>query len=247
MNIDLILEKRHKYNEILSLIPDYIQQNIKADFNIKFTHTSTSIEGNTLTLIETKVLLEDNISIGGKNLREIYEVVNNHKANLYVEECVSKKISLNEDIVKEIHAIISNNIIIGGIYRNDIVRITGASFKPPAGQQMYQEIKDFFSDLNSDINLNLNEIELVAWTHAEFVRIHPFIDGNGRTSRLIMNYQLMMLNFPPVCVPVEEALNYYQALDKYGSSKDLKPFANFVANLVEKRLDEYIEDYGKDK
>lgn len=87
----------------------------------------------------------------------------------------------------------------------------------------------------------LNPIERAAWTHAEFVRIHPFIDGNGRTSRLLMNYQLMIQGFLPVSVDKENRLDYYNALEQYSVNGDLQPFADFVAELEEKQLDEYLK------
>lgn len=239
MNFNSLLEKQKLYKENLHLIPKEVLEKVQTAFHIEFTHNSTAIEGNTLTLIETKVVLEDNVSIGGKKLREIYEVVNNHKATLYVEKCVADRLPLDEKITKDIHAIVGENIIVGGIYRNEVVTISGASFKPPVGQQMYHEVKNFFADLG--YRTDLNPIELAAWTHAEFVRIHPFIDGNGRTSRQIMNYQLMIGGFPPISVSAKNALAYYEALDKYGSEKDLQPFTAFVAELVEQRLDEFIE------
>ncbi len=241
LNISLLLEKKDLYNKNLYLIPEEVLKKIRTSFHVEFTHNSTAIEGNTLTLIETKVLLEDNVSIGGKKLREIYEVVNNHKATLYVEECIVQNLPLDEKITKEIHAIINENIIVGGVYRNDVVMITGASFRPPVGQQMYHEVKNFFADL--DYRTDLNPIELAAWTHAEFVRIHPFVDGNGRTARQIMNYQLMRNGFPPVSISAKESLAYYNALDKYGSVRDLTSFAELLANLVEKRFDEFLGDF----
>ncbi|MFI3174488.1 MAG: Fic family protein [Bacillota bacterium] len=239
MNFDLLFEKQRIYKEHLHLIPKEVLEKVQAAFHIEFTHNSTAIEGNTLTLIETKVVLEDHISIGGKKLREIYEVVNNHKATLYVEQCVAEGLPLDEKITKDIHAIINENILVGGIYRNEVVTISGANFKPPVGQKMYLGVKNFFADLSC--RGDLNPIELAAWTHAEFVRIHPFIDGNGRTSRQIMNYQLMIEGFPPVSISAKNTLAYYEALDKYGSEKDLQPFVEFVAELVEQRLDEFLE------
>ena len=243
LNSDLLLEKQKIYKDNLHLIPKEVLEKVQTAFHIEFTHNSTAIEGNTLTLIETKVVLEDNISIGGKKLREIYEVVNNHKATLYIEQCVAENLPLDEKIIKDIHAIISENIIVGGIYRNEVVTISGASFKPPVGQKMYHEVKNFFAGLS--YRTDLNPIELAAWTHAEFVRIHPFIDGNGRTSRQIMNYQLMINGFPPISISAKKAQAYYETLDKYGSEKDLLPFTEFVAELVEQRLDEFIEIISK--
>lgn len=175
------------------------------DFELRFTHNSTAIEGNTLTLMETKVVLEDGVSIGGKELREIYEVVNHKKAYEYVKKCIAENKPLTENIVKDLHAILTENIIVDGIYRNQEVLISGAGFTPPAGNEMYVQIKSFYEDLK--YKKDLNPIVLAAWTHAEFVRIHPFVDGNGRTSRLLMNYQLMINGYLPVSVDKENRLD----------------------------------------
>jgi len=207
-------------------------------FEVEFTHNSTAIEGNTLTLMETKVVLEDGISIGGKALREIYEVVNHKKAFRYVKQCIKDGLPLNEKIVKDIHALVMDNIIVGGIYRNEEVAISGASHTPPARNEMYVQIKNFFVDLMH--KKDLNPIELATWTHAEFVRIHPFQDGNGRTSRLIMNYQLMIYGFLPVSIAKENRLNYYNALDKYAAEGILDDFTKMLAELEEVQLDKYI-------
>ena len=104
---------------------------------------------------------------------------------------------------------------------------------------MYIQIKAFYEEV--DNKAGLNPIELAAWTHAEFVRIHPFIDGNGRTSRLLMNYQLMINGYLPVSVDKENRLDYYNALEQYAAHGNLEPFADFVADLEEKQLDEYLK------
>ncbi len=239
MDIEKLLKKRDFLNSKLDKIDKNLLENYKLDFIIGYTHNSTAIEGNTLSLIETKMLIEDKISVGGKSLREIYEVVNHEKAYRYVEECIAECKTLNEEIIKNIHQILNENIFIGGIYRNEVARITGASFTPPVGTDMFIQIKNFYADLTFKPEL-LNPIELAAWVHAEFVRVHPFPDGNGRTSRLIMNYILMENDFPPISVSVEERFNYYTALDKYGHYGDISEFEKLVANLVNKRLDEYI-------
>lgn len=213
-------------------------ESYKEAFAIEFAHNSTAIEGNTLTLMETKVVLEDGISIGGKSLREIYEVVNHQKAFQYVHKCIKEELLLSEDAVKEIHALVMENITVGGVYRNEEVLISGASHTPPARNEMYVQIKNFFADLKH--KEDLNAIELASWTHAEFVRIHPFQDGNGRTSRLIMNYQLMSYGFLPISIAKENRLDYYNALDKYATEGVLEDFTNMIAELEEKQLDKYI-------
>jgi Fic family protein len=233
-----ILEKQKLYEEGKDTLHEVTIESYNNAFEVEFTHNSTAIEGNTLTLMETKVVLEDGISIGGKTLREIYEVVNHKKAFRYVKQCINEGLPLSEKIVKDIHALVTENIIVGGIYRNEEVFISGASHTPPARNEVYIQIKNFFADLM--YKKDLNPIELAAWTHAEFVRIHPFLDGNGRTARLIMNYQLMSYGFLPISIAKENRLDYYNALDKYATQGILDDFANMIAELEEAQLDKYI-------
>lgn len=240
MNFERIQKKKLKCEQNKHKISAVTLSSYEKDFELTFTHNSTAIEGNTLTLMETKVVLEDGITIGGKELREIYEVINHKKAYGYVKECIAKKKPLDENIVKDLHAILTENIIVSGIYRKEEVRISGVGFTPPAGNEMYMQIKNFYEDLKIKEN-ELNPIELAAWTHAEFVRIHPYIDGNGRTARLIMNYQLLMHEYLPVSVAKENRIDYYNALEQYAVNGDLSPFADFVAELEEQQLDEYIK------
>ena len=239
MIFERIQEKKLKYEQNKHKISPVTLSSYEKDFELTFTHNSTAIEGNTLTLMETKVVLEDGVAIGGKELREIYEVINHKKAYRYVKKCIAEKKSLNENIVKDLHAILTENIIVGGIYRNEEVRISGAGFTPPAGNEMYMQIKNFYEDLKIK-EKELNPIELAAWTHAEFVRIHPYVDGNGRTGRLIMNYQLLKSGYLPVSIAKENRLDYYNALEQYASDGNLTVFSDFIAELEEMQLDEYI-------
>lgn len=123
-------------------------------------------------------------------------------------------------MLKEIHVLLMENIMVGGVYRSVEVRITGAGFRPSAPQEMFQQMRWFFADMPRQRE-KLNAIEWAAWTHAEFVRIHPFPDGNGRT-----------------------ALAYYEALEAYAVGGDLAPFAEMVAALEEARLDEYLAAFA---
>lgn len=239
MDLSRVLEKQKKYEETKGDIPEATMTSLEKSFEVEYTHNSTAIEGNTLTLMETKVVLEDGIAIGGKSLREIYEVVNHKKAYRYAKECIQKGIELGETIVKDIHALLMENILIGGIYRREEVFISGASHTPPAGNELYAQIKNFYYELAQ--KKDLNGIELAAWTHAEFVRIHPFLDGNGRTSRLLANYQLMDNGFLPVSIAKEDRLAYYQALDRYAAHGELEDFLSMITDLEEKQLDKYLE------
>ncbi len=219
-------------------IPKSILESFELAFDIEYTHHSTAMEGNTLTLVETKAIIEDGISVGGKKLREIYEVTNHMKAFKYAKEKISEGRELDENLVKDFHELLMENIMNGGIYRNHDVIITGASHHPPSPSEMYSQIKYFYQEAAN--KQELNPIELAAWTHAEFVRIHPFSDGNGRTSRLIMNYQLMKAGLLPINIRTEDRIRYYDSLDRYASERDLLPFSKLVAELEEKRLDSYM-------
>ena len=239
MNIALLVKKKDFVNTHKTTLPKAALDNYTSAFEIEYTHNSTAIEGNTLSLMETKLLLEDKLSIGGKDLREIYEVVNHNKAFAYVTGRISDT-ALDEKAVKEIHALLMENILIGGIYRNVDVYISGAQHTPPSPNDMYRQIKDFYIDLPIKAEMESDAITLAAWTHAEFVAIHPFIDGNGRTSRLLMNYQLMHGGYLPVSIPKEERLAYFECLEAYAVSGNLDMFTEFIAKLEEARLDFYI-------
>lgn len=239
MDYSRLLEKKCIFAQGKHAIDKITISSYEKDFELTYTHNSTAIEGNTLTLMETKVVLEDGISIGGKELREIYEVVNHKKAYHYVKKCINEEKQLDENIVKDIHALLTENIIVGGIYRNQEVRISGARHTPPTGNDMYIQIKNFYADLEWK-RKKLNPVELAAWTHAEFVRIHPFIDGNGRTARLIMNYQLMVNGFLPISIAKENRLDYYDALEEYAVNENLELFVKLIASLEEERFDTYI-------
>lgn len=238
MDYKMLLQLKDAFDKRRAELPDEVLSGFDNSFNIEYAHNSTAIEGNTLTLIQTKAIIEDGLSVGGKMLREIYEVANHAKAFAYVQNRVADGKPLDENTVKDIHALLMENIQVGGVYRNVEVRITGAGHKPPVPSEMYRQIKNFFADL--PYKNDLNAIELAAWTHAEFVRIHPFTDGNGRTSRMIMNYQLLSNGFLPVSIAKENRLEYFEALETYAVDGNLAPFAEMIVELEQNRLKEYI-------
>ena len=244
LNYPEILQKRERYLREKASIPELTLTSYEQAFEIEYTHNSTAIEGNTLTLMETKLVLEDGISVGGKNLREIYELINHKKAYGYVKDCIAKGLPLTEKIIKDIHALLMNNILVGGVYRSVDVYISGAQHTPPSPNEMYRQVKDFYADLTWK-GRDLNPIELAAWTHAEFVKIHPFQDGNGRTSRLIMNYQLMANGLPAISIAKENRLDYFKTLEDYAVEGDLAPFADMIAALADRQLDRYLSMAGQ--
>ena len=223
MRYETLFQKKEKLHQILKKIPKEALDSFERSFDVEYTHNSTAIEGNTLTLIQTKAIIEDGISVGGKTLREIFEVTNHAKAFSYVKESVSKNLPLDEATTKDIHALLMENIIIGGIYRNVEVRITGAGFNPPTPNEMYRQIKDFFATL--PYRTDLNPIELAAYTHAEFVKIHPILE----------DHKLKIKNME--CEP-----NYYTI--EISSIEELLKFKEDVGYpIIISSLDSYIKQY----
>lgn len=235
-NYQGLLQLREKFlnSDMLKSEIDYSK--FCKSFNVMYTHESTAIEGNTLSLLEVKTILEDKIVPREKELREIYEVVNHEKAFNYIEDCISKKQLFSEKISKNIHAILMENILpkdMCGIYRrpDNIIKVSGSRYKFPAGNDMYYQIKDFWKSLTE--KKFENPIQLAAYTHCEFVRIHPFGDGNGRTARLLMNYQLMLNNFLPIYIDKSKRYDYYYALEEY----DFKHDISFLTDIIGKNLE----------
>lgn len=233
-----ILDKATLFQKNKGNIDPLVLLNWESAFEVEYTHDSTAIEGNTLTLMETKVVLDDGISVGGKMLREIYEVVNHRNAYRYVKQRIAEGKALDEATVKDIHSMLMEHIFSGGYYRDQNVKITGAQHVPPEPNEMYRHVKNFFADL--PWRYKDDPITLAAWTHAEFVRIHPFVDGNGRTSRLIMNYQLLHNGLLPVSIPKLDRLEYFRRLEEYALTGNIEPFADYVAALEERKLDEVL-------
>lgn len=138
MDYEKLLRMKEQLKEQREKLPREALESFDKSFDIEYAHNSTAIEGNTLTLIQTKAIIEDGLSVGGKTLREIYEVANHDKAFAYVKKCVAESKPLDEAAVKDIHALLMENILVGGVYRNVEVRISGAGHKPPAPSEMYR-------------------------------------------------------------------------------------------------------------
>ena len=234
-----IQDKKIKLDSLRPL-PSETVRSIREKLLLDWTYNSNAIEGNTLTLIETKVVLEG-ITIGGKTLREHLEVINHKEAIILVEEIVRSKESLSQWQIKNIHRLILKGINdeYAGVYRNQNVIISGAIHTPPDYLVLKEEM-DKFIEWYENKTSSLNLIEKAARVHGEFVKIHPFIDGNGRTARLLLNLELMKSGYPPVVIKNEMRTQYYLALDKAHMSGDYSDFVNLVAKEVENSLDIYL-------
>ena len=221
------------------LPPDVVSQ-IREDMRVRFTYHSNAIEGNTLTMSETKAVLEDGITIGGKSLKEYLEAVGHSHAIDYMEALVQRDEALTERTLKEIHNLILRNIdgANAGTYRRMNVLISGAGHIPPPAERVPEKMEAFFRWYGAARG-TLHPVEFAARVHADFVNIHPFKDGNGRTARLIMNFELMRAGFPTVIVPVDARPDYYRNLDIAATQGDYLPFVMQIAELAQKSFAPY--------
>ncbi len=221
-----------------------VVRNLREDLVVRWTYHSNAIEGNTLTLRETKVALEG-ITIGGKSLREHLEAVNHRDAILLLEEMVRKDEPLTEWSIKSLHQLILKGIDDdnAGRYRTVNVRISGAEHLPP-DQVLVPELMERFIAWHQTEAPALHPVERAARVHSDFVKIHPFVDGNGRTSRLLMNLELMKAGYPAAVLPVERRLAYYEALDADHVRAETEPFVQMVAEIVKESFKPYFYALG---
>ncbi len=209
-----------------------VVKNLHENLVLQWTYHSNAIEGNTLTLKETKVALEG-ITIGGKTLREHFEVINHREAILMVEDLVSHQEPLSERVIKDLHYLVLKNIDQdnAGRYCQVNVLISGAEHKPVDALHVPEQMTALI-DWYSTKATGLHPVERAARAHGEFVKIHPFVDGNGRTARLLMNLELMKAGFPAAVLPVESRLAYYEALDTAHCQGDYAPFVELLCQVV---------------
>ena len=220
-------------------LPSAVINNLREDLVLRWTYHSNAIEGNTLTIKETKVALEG-ITVGGKSMREHLEAINHREAIYFVEELVSRKAPLSERDIKDIHLLILKGIDDqnAGIYRNTNVIIAGAEHTPPDFIHVLSEMEDLIRWYQNEAQ-ELHPVERAGRIHADFVKIHPFVDGNGRTSRLLMNLELMKAGFPAAVLPVEKRLQYYEALDAAHTQNDYQPFLSLIIEIVDLSFQPY--------
>jgi len=208
---------------------------------VEWIYNSNAIEGNTITLQETRLILETGLTIGGKSLREHFEVINHRDAIDYVEDLVAKAEQVTPFHVRQIHKLVLSRIDDenAGRYRETQVRIAGAAFIPPESWLVPNLMTEWGDWLASEEKQS-HPVELAALAHHRLVAIHPFIDGNGRTARLVMNLILMRAGFPPTVIQRINRRQYYRVLDQADSGKPAG-LVNFVGRAVERSLNLYLE------
>ena len=238
--LDILKERLDSYRPLAS----ELITNLHEDLVLRWTYNSNAIEGNTLTLKETKVAFEG-ITIGGKTMQEHFEAINHREAIYFIEDLVKKKKPLTEWQIKSIHQLILKNIddSHAGVYRTTNVIISGAEHVPPDTLHVESEMTSFISWYENEA-VSMHPVERAARVHADFVKIHPFVDGNGRASRLLMNMELMKDGYPPCVLPVEKRLEYYEALDTAHTKNDYKQFLSLMVEVVESSFKPYWHVLG---
>jgi Fic family protein len=240
--LSLVEKKRMRLSELRPLTPGEVER-LRQDFMIEFTYNSNAIEGNTLTLQETALALEG-MTVDKKPLKEHLEAVGHRDAFLYVQEIAAGELELSEYVVKNIHALVlMHRPEDKGIYRRIPVRIVGA-YTEPIEPHLIKEKMESLLLKNEERKSQISSIERIARFHLEFEGIHPFIDGNGRTGRLILNLELIRSGFPPINVKFTDRKRYYDAFDAYYRDGDAGKMIDLIAEYVNERLDEYLNVLG---
>lgn len=237
----LLTAKKQKLDTFRPLPPELVK-NLDEWFNVELTYTSNAIEGNTLTRAETALVVEKGITVQGKSLREHLEATNHIEALQYIKTLINKKRQdISKDEILKIHFLILKKIEeeSGGRYRTVSARITGSTTILPNPIKISDLMDDFFRWLK---NKNTDHIiKIAADVHFKLVSIHPFSDGNGRTSRLLMNLLLMQEGYPPAIIRKEEKLSYINSLEKAQMGGALDDFYKIIYEAVDRSLDIYLE------
>ena len=211
---------------------------------IEYTYESNRIEGNTLTLQETALVVEEGLTIGGKSMREHLEAINHHEAIAFIKDTARGEEAISERIILQIHALILRGIDRqnAGRYRTVPVLISGSRHVPPQPYLIAKQMEDFLLHFHEMEDKGVHPVDIAAYLHDELVRIHPFIDGNGRTSRLLMNLYLLRHGYVMVLLKgdAESKLAYYGALEASHVDKDSTPFRLLVEKAELAALKHYI-------
>lgn len=245
INYKKLSEKKKVLNKSRPLDASLVK-NLEEWFRIELTFTSNAIEGNTLSRAETALVVEKGLTIGGKSIIEHLEATNTAKALDFVKEQIKRKPSnLREKDILKIHEIILDRIDKenAGIYRRVPVRISGSAVVLPNPRKIQDLMDEFFSWLKKEDKMHA--VEIAAEAHYRFVTIHPFIDGNGRTARLLMNMILMMHGYPPAIIRKNDQLVYIKSLEKSqlvnGEGDSKSDYFKLIASAVDRSLNIYLK------
>ena len=229
--------------DALHPFPPETLASLKEYFRVGLTYTSNAIEGNSLTESETKVLIEDGLTVSGKPLRDIYETLGHAKAYGYIYDILSAQ-TITEDHIKTLHRLFYDQIDKGnaGIYRTERVVLTGSHYPLPKPDQIPNKMKEYIDWFNTH-EKTTDPVKFAALSHQKFVFIHPFIDGNGRVARLIMNLVLLRAGYQICIIPPILRHEYVESLKL--AHKDTKPFIEFIAGRIVETEKDILRLFGE--
>lgn len=234
-----IKRKRERLSEMRPLTQGEVER-LAEEFMIDFTYNSNAIEGNTLTLKETALALEG-MTVDQKPLKDHLEAVGHRDAFLYVQDVAKQELPLSETVIKNIHALVlMNRPDDKGVYRRIPVHIMGAYTEPVQPYMIEPKMTELLT-VNEERKSTMTDIERIALFHLEFEGIHPFIDGNGRTGRLILNLDLIRNGYPPINVKFTDRKRYYDAFDAFYKDNDHTPMTELIAEYIDARFDDYFK------
>ncbi len=227
-------------------LPPAIVAKLEEYFRVDWTYNSNAIEGSSVTLAETRAILLDGVTVNGKPLREHLEVINHSHAIDFVQGLADQREPITEMTIRQIHNLILRTVDDenAGSYRRINVRITGSTFVPPDAGSVPSMMYDFARWLESDVAKALHVVEFAALAHFKLVNIHPFVDGNGRTARLLMNLILIRAGFPSAIIQMKTRALYYEAL-RQADANNPQDFIALVADAVEQSLNMYLDTLPK--
>ncbi len=237
------LENKLKILNSYRPLPQSALTKMREWFEIEMTYNSNAIEGNSLTLKETYLVINEGITIKGKPLKDHLEARSHKEALDYLYELVKKekRTTISEVLIRLVHQIVTQDIDKewAGKYRNSSVIIGGTDYKPPEAIEVPKLVEELVVWIRKNKN-KFHPVEFAALIHYKLVAIHPFFDGNGRTVRLLMNVILMQANYPLAIILKNDRKRYYNVLSK-ADKGDLIPFVRFIAQAVERSLDIYLK------
>jgi len=229
-------EKKQRLDLLRPLPKDAIQKLLE-DMRLRHTYHSNAIEGNTLTLQETKLVIEEGITIGGKPLKDHIEARNDAEAFDFMVQLVQQKTPFSQESIQQIHEIVTKGLLKdAGKYRIGNVRITGSSITPPSYTKIISLIDDYIYTIKK---LHSHPLKKAAFIHHQLVWIHPFFDGNGRVARLVTNLCFMQQGYPPIVLKQEQRNIYYHVLHQ-ADNGNLSPLAVFITKAMNESLQLYL-------
>jgi len=240
--INRINSKFDRLNKARPLTPSVVKK-LQEQFQIEMTYNSNAIEGNSLTKKETFLVISQGITVKGKPLKDHLEAHDHYEALEYVYELVQhqKRMTLSEHLIRSLHQLVvkKSDSEIAGTYRAGAVIITGSDHTPPDPAEVPGLMNELIKDFKKQEE-KLHPIELAALIHHKLVNIHPFFDGNGRTSRLVMNIILMRKGYPLTIILKNDRQRYYRMLEQ-ADKGNMNEYARFIAQSVERSLDIYLK------